>query len=253
MESTLRERVEAFPVCEERALQTAAGPASAAAPASIAPAAARKPVAWFIARELLKNKFWILVAAAGILLCTLGTPFVGGDVADGSSLPQKILIGPVPLRGGVVQLERHAGSNVARLRIVTSTIWTDYRDCDAMFTVFKQALARKQPFMAIWDARSLTFPRVKSEQVNQVRKFVDGHAEAFDTHVQAHIILISNPIVRAFARVILHFFAPPQPYLITKTDEAADEFAREIAARRPRSFRKRSYDLSHEFSFPGHK
>jgi len=163
---------------------------------------------------------------------------------------RKILIGPINLHDGVVQLERHEGSNVARLRVVTHTIWTDYRDCDAMFNVFKQALARKQPFMVIWDARSLAFPRVKAEQVGQVRQFVDSSAEAFDTYVQAHIILISNPIVRAFARIILHFFEPPQPYLITKHDAAADDFAHRCCTK-PRSFRKASYDLSHDFHYPG--
>ena len=37
--------------------------------------------------------------------------------------------------------------------------------------------------------------------------FVDEFAQQFDTHVQAHILLLSNPFTRAFARVLLHFFA----------------------------------------------
>lgn len=188
----------------------------------------------------------ILVAVAAIL-CTVSDR---AEASGGSwtSTPHKILVGPLTLQGGVAQLEHHAGSRVARLRVVTHTIWTNHTDLSSMLTIFKQSLARKQPFMIIWDARSLTFPRVRAEQVNQVREFVDEFAELFDTHVQAHIILLSNPVVRAFARVLLRFFEPPQPYIITKEDAAAEEFALHCC-NPPRSYRKASYNKTGKFSF----
>jgi hypothetical protein len=152
---------------------------------------------------------------------------------------------------GVRQLERHAGSSIARLRVVTHTIWTDYTDLDLMLDLFKQSLARKQPLMVIWDVRSLTFPRVKAAQVAQVTAFVGEYAEAFDDRVQAHIIILSNPVVRAFARLLLHFFEPPQPYTIAKDDAAADAFAEECGKKKPRSFRKPSYDKTSKFAVGG--
>ena len=114
----------------------------------------------------------------------------------------------------------------------------------------KKSLGRKQPLLLIWDVRSLTFPRVKMQQVQQVREFIEEYCEPFDTHVQAHIIILSNPVIRAFARVLLRLFEPPQPYLITKDDAAADEFAGRCC-NRPRSYVKQSYDTKHEFKFPG--
>ena len=125
-------------------------------------------------------------------------------------------------------------------------------------------------------------------QVQQVREFIEEYCEPFDRHVQAHIIILSNPVIRAFARLLLRVFEPPQvklpstslafphlpspphhlrltfissstrltftaspqPYLITKDDAAADEFA-SSCCNRPRSYLKASYNTTHEFKFPG--
>ena len=138
------------------------------------------------------------------------------------TVPYRTVLGPSKLHGGVVQLERHPGSRVDRLRVVSHTIWTDHKDLDSMLTIFQQALARKHPFMVIWDVRSLTFPRVRAAQVEQVRSFLGGFAVQFDTYVQAHIIIISNPGMRAQALrkadpiewralLLLHWRVPLRP------------------------------------------
>ena len=189
----------------------------------------------------------VLAVAAAAVCVYAFVPAPALHYSPTSASPARVLLGPSQLKGGVVQLERHAGSSVARLRVVTHTVWTDYRDLDAMLTIWKQSLARKQPLMVIWDVRSLTFPRVRGEQINQVREFIDEFAEPFDTYVQAHIIILSNPIVRTFARVLLHFFEPPQPYIITKSDEGADEFAANCC-NHPRSYRKKKYNKNHKFT-----
>ena len=90
------------------------------------------------------------------------------------------------------------------------------------------------------------FPRVKGEQVQQVREFLEEYVERFDTHVQAHIIMLKNPVVRAFASLLLHFFEPPQPYKITNDDAVADKYASECC-NKPRSYKKKNYNTGHKF------
>ena len=135
------------------------------------------------ARQLLSSKILLCVLVAVVSAIVACTSFATSGALQSSSSPHSILIGPAHLKGGLVQLERHAGNATARLRIVTHTVWTDYRDLDQMLTIFKKSLARKQPFLLIWDVRSLTFPRVKMQQVQQVREFIKAYCEPFDTCV----------------------------------------------------------------------
>lgn len=145
-----------------------------------------------------------------------------------------------------MQLEQRGSSQVAWLRVVSHSIWTDHHELEAVLSVLRQALRRKRPFLVIWDVRSLTFPRVNMAQVQQVRDFTYEFAEAFDRHVQAHAIILKNPLVIAFAHILLRFFQPPQPYKIVKDDASATEFA-STCCLSPRSFVKASYDTEAEF------
>lgn len=220
-------------------IQIAAAPAAAVA---VAAATASNVAA------RVSTKRWPLfaaVAAIAVACFSLSSSSDGLTELAAAYTPGKvkILLGPAKLRGGLAQLERHNGVGnpaVARLRIVTHTIWTDYRDLESMLTIWKQALARKKPLMMIWDVRSLTFPRVKVQQVKQVKEFVDEFAQQFDTHVQAHVIILSNPIVRAFLSLLLRVFDPPQPAKIVKDDAAADAFM-EQCCHKVRSYAKKEY------------
>ena len=88
--------------------------------------------------------------------------------------------------------------------------------------------------------------RLSCHNVVQVRDFTYEFAEAFDRHVQAHAIILKNPLVIAFAHILLRFFQPPQPYKIVKDDASATEFA-STCCLSPRSFVKASYDTEAEF------
>ena len=90
------------------------------------------------------------------------------DVHGHGEARVRTLIGPIVLRGGVVQLEQRGSSQVAWLRVVSHSIWTDHHELEAVLSVLRQALRRKRPFLVIWDVRSLTFPRVNMAQVQQV-------------------------------------------------------------------------------------
>ena len=119
-------------------------------------------IPWPISSKIL---LCVLVAATSAIMACAS--FATGGGLHSLSSPHKVLIGPAHLKGGLVQLERHPGNATARLRIVTHTVWTDYRDLDQMLTIFKKSLGRKQPLLLIWDVRSLTFPRVKMQQARQ--------------------------------------------------------------------------------------
>lgn len=192
----------------------------------------------------------LLAAAAAMAWAQTNGSLLPDSYTSGNGKKVKILIGPFALKGGVVQLEHHKNSSTARLRVVTHSIWTDYRDLDMMLTVFRQTLARKKPFLVIWDIRSLTWPRVKGEQVRQVKKFADGFARQWDTYAQANVIILSNPIIRTFAGLLLRFFSTPQPYHIARDDAGADDFA-QSCCNKPRSFVKASYDTDSEFKLFG--
>ena len=188
-----------------------------------------------------------IVACVVALLAVYFSGFFDGpdssaarDAPGHTDVPVRILLGPVQVRGGYVQLEKHAGYRVDRFRIVSHTLWTDKEDLDTMLDMMAQAFARKKPFLIIWDVRKMGFPRVRREQIRQVHDFLDDHLIAWDTYVQAHAVILTNPLVRAFAALLKRLFEPPQPVTISRDDAGADEFARRCCDK-PRSFVKKVY------------
>ena len=176
-----------------------------------------------------------LIAASGWSPSAAASP--AAAAAAPIDVPLSILEGPATsVSGQLVQLERHSNSP-ARMRVVTHTIFTSGNDLDAMFRVMHRSLARKTPFLIIWDIRKLRFPRLKVAQVRQVKEWLKGHLVAWDTHVQGHAIILSNPIARTFAWLLIRAFSPPQPVTIARDEAEADEFARTCCSK-PRSYVK---------------
>ena len=58
--------------------------------------------------------------------------------------------------------------------------------------------------------------------------------------MQAHAILLTNPIVRSIANVVIRLFAPPQPIRIVASEAEALDF-HATCCRKPRSWIKPSY------------
>ena len=153
----------------------------------------------------------------------------------------KIIAGPAVLKGGFAQLERDPADSVPRLRVVTEgSVWVDSSDLDRMLDIFQTALDRKKPFMVIWDVRKFLIPRVKREPIRKVRDWVEVNVRPWDRYVQAHAIILSNPLQRMFAHLLLRVFLPPQPIEIVRDEEGAHAFARSCCTT-PRSFVKKVY------------
>jgi hypothetical protein len=170
----------------------------------------------------------IVVATAAALLCV--------DRGDASSMSVhcregcRVLVGPVMLHGGYVQLERHDGSgssSVPRLRLV-SRGGRGFNDNDIrlLLDTFTVVLRRKRPFIIIWDARKLAWPRISGKQVGMLHAWFEKEYLNWDTYLQAHATIISNPLARAFASLVTGVFRPPQPINHHSTPEQADAFAR---------------------------
>ena len=58
--------------------------------------------------------------------------------------------------------------------------------------------------------------------------------------MQAHAILLTNPVVRSIANVVIRLFAPPQPIRIVASEAEALDF-HATCCRKPRSWVKPSY------------
>lgn len=166
------------------------------------------------------------------------------DAEDGSS-PPKVLVGPYFLSdGGFLQLERHTETigPLPRLRIVVrSSRGGSDADCDTTLDAFTKTLARRRPFTVVWDVRRVTIPRISRAQFNAARAWIGEHVVAWDTHAQAHVVVLTNPLVRGILRLMLHIFRPPQPVHVAKDDRAALEFTR-TCCHVVRSYVKASYE-----------
>jgi len=170
----------------------------------------------------------------------LGAP---GVVSDDSDVKPgaRILLQARGLSGGLAQLEG-SGTALPRLRVVTPAMkGFDDGDLASVLQLFSQTLARRQPFTLEWDLRQIAWPRISSSQYNVVREWVGDHVIAWDTHAQAHAIIITNPLARALTAIVLRAFRPPQPHRVCKDPAEALEFAATCCTT-PRSWVKASYD-----------
>ena len=92
----------------------------------------------------------------------------------------------------------------------------------------------------MWDPRPVQWPKLTPRMFRTIRAWVDENARTWDTYVQAHAILLTNPIVRSIANVVIRLFAPPQPTRIVASEAEALDF-HATCCRKPRSWVKPSY------------
>jgi len=186
---------------------------------------------------------WLLVAAVVIALVASGLACApAANPATSSSLPARSLeFGPTALNrhGGRLELERARTGEHARLRVTGGRVF-DETALISTYTFFGRVLTLRKPFTVLWDPRAVLVPRLSGKMMRMIREWVDAHAVQWDTHVQAHAILVTNPIVRAIASLVIRLFAPPQPIRIVTSEAEATAFARECCPR-PRSWVKASY------------
>eukprot|EP00316_Scyphosphaera_apsteinii_P016791 CAMPEP_0119307218 /NCGR_PEP_ID=MMETSP1333-20130426/7776_1 /TAXON_ID=418940 /ORGANISM="Scyphosphaera apsteinii, Strain RCC1455" /LENGTH=202 /DNA_ID=CAMNT_0007310711 /DNA_START=87 /DNA_END=695 /DNA_ORIENTATION=+ len=159
----------------------------------------------------------------------------------------RLLLGPFALgHSGWAELEKHHGQ-LPRLRVVGGRVF-DVEALVATYTFFDRVLALRRPFTVIWDPRSIVFPHVSSRLLREIRRWVDTNAVKWDTNVQAHALLLTNPIARSFAQLVVRLFAPPQPVRIVTNEEEALAFHK-TCCQQPRSWVKTSYaDRDQRFS-----
>jgi len=186
---------------------------------------------------------WLLVAAVVVALVASGLACApAANPATSSSLPARSLeFGPTALNrhGGRLELERARTGEHARLRVTGGRVF-DETALISTYTFFGRVLTLRKPFTVLWDPRAVLVPRLSGKMMRMIREWVDAHAVQWDTHVQAHAILVTNPIVRAIASLVIRLFAPPQPIRIVTSEAEATAFARECCPR-PRSWVKASY------------
>ena len=152
---------------------------------------------------------------------------------------RSFLIGPTKLHGGTLALERGNGK-VSQLRITTSGA-VDDADLNATLAFFDRVLSRRQPVVIVWDLRVTAWPRMSASNLATIRSFVEAHLILWDTHVQAHAVILTSSIVRGIVVLLLRLFRPPQPHWVGKDLAGALDFLRHCCAR-PRSFVKHSYE-----------
>jgi len=165
------------------------------------------------------------------------------DTNFDSTTGAKILLGPVQLSNGFVQFERLTDDVTAlpRLRVVTrwSRGLTD-DDLVVALSLFSKVLAQRRHFSVTWDVRGVSFPRISMKQHQVAREWIGDHVVAWDTYVQAHCVIITNPLLRGLLSLIIRVFQPPQPLTTARDNSEALAFARGCC-KHPRSFVKKSY------------
>ena len=184
-----------------------------------------------------------LVPAVAVALAAVLFGQAFGTLDDGAAADVKVLIGPTVIsNGGYLQLERHYEriGPLPRLRIVAPPKHTD-ADGDLALEFFTKVMNTRRPFVVVWDVRRVAFPRITGKQFQAARAWVGEFVVAWDTHAQAHVIILNNPLIRGILSLMLRIFRPPQPVHVAKDDQGAREFTRRCC-HQIRSYVKASYE-----------
>ena len=201
--------------------------------------------------QLLKVQRWYcwttrqLAAALAVgvaaLVWWLGLRGAADELSADVSSSARLLLGPSPLgHGGRIELERAQGpGTLPRLRVVGGRVF-DEASLVSIYSFFDRVLLLRRPFTCLWDPRRVVWPKLSGRQMRMIRAWVDANAVQWDTRVQAHALLLTNPVVRSIANLVMRLFAPPQPTAIVPSEAEALAFARSCC-RRPRSWVKASY------------
>ena len=175
-----------------------------------------------------------VAAVSAFLLLMLNDDRSGGD-AHPLLLPRARL----GSSGGWVELERARPGTLPRLRIVAGRVY-DEGAIRSTLHYFDRVLELRRPFTVLWDPRRVLWPRVGRPELRVMRQWVDANAARWDSRVQAHAVVIANPILRSIAHLAIGLFAPPQPTRVVSNLEAAD-VAAQSWGRASRSWVKSSY------------
>ena len=172
--------------------------------------------------------------------------FTAAEVGKTDLNVGKVLLGPLHLQGGVALLEQLPQTEFARLRLVTHG-GSGLNDADLVrvLDLMARVVKRKKPFTVCWDFRTVALPQVSKQQFRMIRDWVGEYLLPWDTYAQAHSLLVSNVVVRAFLSLVVRVFKPPQPVRITKDDAIALEFA-QSCCKEARSYVKSDYNLKAE-------
>lgn len=159
------------------------------------------------------------------------------ELQDGLARP---LLGPSLIaHGGYAVLERHSQLKLPRMRIVAGSRF-DALAVRQTQAFMSEVLRLRRPFSVEWDPRRITWPQLSPAMMSAVHEWVEVNVHAWDTHVQAHAVIVSNPLARSFARFLVQMFLPPQPVGIVAHEAAAHDFAKDCC-HKVRSFVKKTY------------
>ncbi|EOD06953.1 hypothetical protein EMIHUDRAFT_445535 [Emiliania huxleyi CCMP1516] len=161
-----------------------------------------------------------------------------GGTGEQQASRGKVLLGPQSLaHGGRVVLERPEGLRHPILRISAGHRFDEDSVADAQ-AFMTRVLRQRRAFTVEWDPRGITWPRLSQGMMRRVHDWVEQHVKAWDTHVQAHVVLVRNPIARQLVRLLQRVFLPPQPTAIVRDEVEALAFVRSCCSGRPRSYVK---------------
>ena len=198
---------------------------------------ALKVTRWTPARLLT---FLILI---GVGIMVIGLSATEASTALASPSHMRLMAGPVVVGSGrapgYAVLERPSAQGLPRLKVVGGRVF-DEAAIVSLYTFSGRVLGLRRPFTCLWDPRSVQWPKLTPSMFRTIRAWVDVNAKTWDTHVQAHAILLTNPIVRSITKLVIRLFAPPQPIRIVASEAEALEF-HSTCCRKPRSWVKPSY------------
>ena len=101
--------------------------------------------------------------------------------------------------GGTIELERPPPrTSLPRLRVTPGRVHGE-ASAAATHAFFDRVLRLRRPFTVLWDPRGVRWPHLTPRHLRIIRAWVNANAEKWDTQVQAHALLLTNPIVRGVA------------------------------------------------------
>ena len=179
--------------------------------------------------------------AATVAIAAFATMALYEGAADSDVHKHRgIIIGPTEMLGGHVQLERGIAGNPPVLRVVMRGRGARDEDVRSLLDCWSKVVARKKPFMLIWDARHF-WPVLSLSQQAMFKAWFDDHYLTWDDLLQQHITVIGNPFCRAFTGLVTRVFRPPAPVYHSRSIKDAEEHALRCC-RTTRSHRKSRHE-----------